>query len=100
IEQPNKKRDYISPPREGIASPNGKKGKTVDRAEPHRHSPQGLTMMARQGQSTSRGYQADHYSRSPTPTHHDDSPAQKSQESDEVDPRCPLTRDILRASIP
>ncbi|PNX69561.1 hypothetical protein L195_g056784, partial [Trifolium pratense] len=49
IEQPSKKRDYVSPPREGIASPNGKKGKIVDRAEPHRHSPQGLTTMARRG---------------------------------------------------
>ncbi|CAJ2644877.1 unnamed protein product [Trifolium pratense] len=56
--------------------------------------------MARRGQSTSQGYQSDHYSRSPTPAHHDDSPARRSQESDEEDPRCPLTRDILRAPIP
>ncbi|PNX85795.1 hypothetical protein L195_g041869, partial [Trifolium pratense] len=100
IEQPSKKRDYISPPREGIASPNDKKGKVVDRAEPQRHSPQGLTMMTRQGQSTSRGYQANHYSCSPSPVHHEESPARNYQESDEDDPRCPLTRDILRAPIP
>ncbi|PNX58956.1 hypothetical protein L195_g059446, partial [Trifolium pratense] len=84
----------------GIASPNGKKGKTIDRVEPRCHSPQGLTLIIRQGQSTSRGYQADHYSRSLTPVHQEDSPGRNSRENDEDDPRCPLTRDILRAPIP
>ncbi|MCI75525.1 hypothetical protein A2U01_0096794, partial [Trifolium medium] len=45
--------------------------------------------MARHGQSMSRGYHADHYSRSPTPVHREDSSALH-----------PLTCDILRAPIP
>ncbi|CAJ2629809.1 unnamed protein product [Trifolium pratense] len=76
IEQPSKKRDHVSPPREGISSPIVKKGKTVDRTPPRSQ-----------------------FSRSPTPER-EDSPPLNSHESDEEDPRCPLSRDILQAPVP
>ncbi|CAJ2667015.1 unnamed protein product [Trifolium pratense] len=99
IEQPGKKRDHVSPPREGISSPNVKKGKIVDRTPPRRHSPQGLSLMAKQGQSVSRSYHTDQFSRSPTPNR-EGSPPLNSQEGDEEDPRCPLSHDILQAPVP
>ncbi|CAJ2643857.1 unnamed protein product [Trifolium pratense] len=76
IEQPSKKRDHVSPPREGISSPIVKKGKTVDRTPPRSQ-----------------------FSRSPTPDR-EDSPPLNSHESDEEDPRCPLSHDILQAPVP
>ncbi|CAJ2665932.1 unnamed protein product [Trifolium pratense] len=99
IEQPGKKRDHVSPPREGISSPNVKKGKIVDRTPPRRHSPQGLSLMTKQGQSVSRSYHTDQFSRSPTPNR-EGSPPLNSQEGDEEDPRCPLSHDILQAPVP
>ncbi|CAJ2656849.1 unnamed protein product [Trifolium pratense] len=99
IEQPGKKRDHVSPPREGISSPNVKKGKIVDRTPPRHHSPQGLSLMTKQGQPVSRSYHTDQFSRSPTPNR-EDSPPLNSQESDEEDPRCPLSHDILQAPVP
>ncbi|CAJ2652108.1 unnamed protein product [Trifolium pratense] len=99
IEQPGKKRDHVSPPREGISSPNVKKGKIVDRTPPRRHSPQGLSLMTKQGQSVSRSYHTDQFSRSPTPNR-EGSPPLNSQEDDEEDPRCPLSHDILQAPVP
>ncbi|CAJ2674684.1 unnamed protein product [Trifolium pratense] len=95
IEQPNKKRDHVSPPREGVSSPVSKKGKTVDRTPPRRHSPQGLSLMTKQAQPVSRNQ----FSRSPTPDR-EDSPPLNSHESDEEDPRCPLSHDILQAPVP
>ncbi|CAJ2669315.1 unnamed protein product [Trifolium pratense] len=95
IEQPSKKRDHVSPPREGISSPIVKKGKTVDRTPPRRHSPQGLSLMTKQAQPVSRSQ----FSRSPTPDR-EDSPPLNSHESDEEDPRCPLSHDILQAPVP
>ncbi|MCI00293.1 hypothetical protein A2U01_0021310, partial [Trifolium medium] len=71
IEPSSNKRDRTPPPREGRASPTTKKGKTIDRSEQRRRSPQGLALMAKQGASASgvRG------SRSPSPPRHgDDSP--------------------------
>ncbi|CAJ2665934.1 unnamed protein product [Trifolium pratense] len=67
IEQPGKKRDHVSPPREG--------------------------------QSVSRSYHTDQFSRSPTPNR-EGSPPLNSQEGDEEDPRCPLSHDILQAPVP
>ncbi|CAJ2662240.1 unnamed protein product [Trifolium pratense] len=99
IEQPGKKRDHVSPPREGISSPNVKKGKIVDRTPPRRHSPQGLNLMTKQGQPASRSHHTDQFSRSPTPDR-EGSPPLNSQESDEDDPRCPLSHDILQAPVP
>ncbi|CAJ2645848.1 unnamed protein product [Trifolium pratense] len=99
IEQPGKKRDHVSPPREGISSPNVKKGKIVDRTPPRRHSPQGLSLMTKQGQPVSRSHHTDQFSRSPTPDR-EGSPPLNSQESDEDDPRCPLSHDILQAPVP
>ncbi|CAJ2663960.1 unnamed protein product [Trifolium pratense] len=99
IEQPGKKRDHVSPPREGISSPNMKKGKIVDRTPPRRHSPQGLSLMTKQGQPVSRSHHTDQFSRSPTPDR-EGSPPLNSQESDEDDPRCPLSHDILQAPVP
>ncbi|MCI58027.1 hypothetical protein A2U01_0079280, partial [Trifolium medium] len=62
---------------------------------------QGLALMAQHGASASRGNRDDHASRSATPPRHDDnSPLHSSNGSDEDDPRCPLTRDIMRAPIP
>ncbi|CAJ2651997.1 unnamed protein product [Trifolium pratense] len=99
IEQPGRKRDHVSPPREGISSPNVKKGKIVDRTPPRRHSPQGLSLMTKQGQPVSRSHHTDQFSRSPTPDR-EGSPPLNSQESDEDDPRCPLSHDILQAPVP
>ncbi|CAJ2655614.1 unnamed protein product [Trifolium pratense] len=99
IEQPGRKRDHVSPPREGISSPNVKKGKIVDRAPPRRHSPQGLSLMTKQGQPVSRSHHTDQFSRSPTPDR-EGSPPLNSQESDEEDPHCPLSHDILQAPVP
>ncbi|CAJ2659678.1 unnamed protein product [Trifolium pratense] len=99
IEQPGRKRDHVSPPREGISSPNVKKGKIVDRTPPRRHSPQGLSLMTKQGQPASRSHHTDQFSRSPTPDR-EGSPPLNSQESDEDDPRCPLSHDILQAPVP
>ncbi|CAJ2646545.1 unnamed protein product [Trifolium pratense] len=99
IEQPGKKRDHVSPPREGISSPNVKKGKIVDRTPPRHHSPQGLSLMTKQGQPVSRSHHTDQFSRSPTPNR-EGSPPLNSQESDEEDPRCPLSHDILQAPVP
>ncbi|CAJ2653881.1 unnamed protein product [Trifolium pratense] len=99
IEQPGKKRDHVSPPREGISSPNMKKGKIVDRTPPRRHSPQGLSLMTKQGQPVSRSHHTDQFSRSPTPDR-EGSPPLNSHESDEDDPRCPLSHDILQAPVP
>ncbi|CAJ2669084.1 unnamed protein product [Trifolium pratense] len=99
IEQPGKKRDHVSPPRESISSPNVKKGKIVDRTPPRRHSPQGLSLMTKQGQPASRSHHTDQFSRSPTPDR-EGSPPLNSQESDEDDPRCPLSHDILQAPVP
>ncbi|CAJ2644644.1 unnamed protein product [Trifolium pratense] len=99
IEQPDKKRDHVSPPREGISSPNVKKGKIVDRTPPRRHSPQGLSLMTKQGQPVSRSHHTDQFSRSPTPDR-EGSPPLNSHESDEDDPRCPLSHDILQAPVP
>ncbi|CAJ2674993.1 unnamed protein product [Trifolium pratense] len=67
IEQPGKKRDHVSPPREG--------------------------------QPVSRSHHTDQFSRSPTPDR-EGSPPLNSQESDEDDPRCPLSHDILQAPVP
>ncbi|CAJ2667150.1 unnamed protein product [Trifolium pratense] len=67
IEQPGKKRDHVSPPREG--------------------------------QPVSRNHHTDQFSRSPTPNR-EGSPPLNSQESDEEDPRCPLSHDILQAPVP
>ncbi|MCH82066.1 hypothetical protein A2U01_0002862 [Trifolium medium] len=53
--QPSKKRDRTPPPREGITSPTTKKGKTNDRPEQRRHSPQGLALMARCWRATQQG---------------------------------------------
>ncbi|CAJ2673122.1 unnamed protein product [Trifolium pratense] len=99
IEQPGKKRDHVSPPREGISSPNVKKGKIVDRTPPRHHSPQGPSLMTKQGQPVSRSHHTDQFSRSPTPNR-EGSPPLNSQESDEEDPRCPLSHDILQAPVP
>ncbi|CAJ2647628.1 unnamed protein product [Trifolium pratense] len=99
IEQPGKKRDHVSPPREGISSPNVKKGKIVDRTPPRRHSPQGLSLMTKQGQLVSRSHHTDQFSRTPT-SDREGSPPLNSQESDEEDPRCPLSHDILQAPVP
>ncbi|CAJ2632149.1 unnamed protein product [Trifolium pratense] len=99
IEQPGKKRDHVSPPREGISSPNVKKGKIVERTPPRRHSPQGLSLMTKQGQPVSRSHHTDQFSRSPTPDR-EGSPPLNSHESDEDDPRCPLSHDILQAPVP
>ncbi|CAJ2673127.1 unnamed protein product [Trifolium pratense] len=99
IEQPGKERDHVSPPREGISSPNVKKGKIVDRTPPRHHSPQGLSLMTKQGQPASRSHHTDQFSRSPTPNR-EGSPPLNSQESDEEDPRCPLSHDILQAPVP
>ncbi|CAJ2644754.1 unnamed protein product [Trifolium pratense] len=99
IEQPGRKRDHVSPPREGISSPNMKKGKIVDRTPPRRHSPQGLSLMTKQGQPASRSHHTDQFSRSPTPDR-EGSPPLNSHESDEDDPRCPLSHDILQAPVP
>ncbi|MCI87851.1 hypothetical protein A2U01_0109136, partial [Trifolium medium] len=49
IEQPSKKWDRTPPPREGGTSPTNQKGKTVDRPEQRRGSPQGLALMAQHG---------------------------------------------------
>ncbi|CAJ2675664.1 unnamed protein product [Trifolium pratense] len=99
IEQPGRKRDHVSPPREGISSPNVKKGKIVERTPPRRHSPQGLSLMTKQGQPVSRSHHTDQFSRSPTPDR-EGSPPLNSHESDEDDPRCPLSHDILQAPVP
>ncbi|CAJ2676946.1 unnamed protein product [Trifolium pratense] len=99
IEQPGRKRDHVSPPREGISSPNMKKGKIVDRTPPRRHSPQGLSLMTKQGQPASRSHHTDQFSRSPTPDR-EGSPPLNSHESDEDDPLCPLSHDILQAPVP
>ncbi|MCI46488.1 hypothetical protein A2U01_0067728, partial [Trifolium medium] len=47
--QTSKKRDRTPPPREGRISPTTKKGKTFDRQEQRRRSPQGLALMAQHG---------------------------------------------------
>ncbi|CAJ2653396.1 unnamed protein product [Trifolium pratense] len=99
IEQPGRKRDHVSPPREGISSPNLKKGKIVDRTPPRRHSPQGLNLMTKHGQPVSRSHHTDQFSRSPTPDR-EASPPLNSHESDEDDPLCPLSHDILQAPVP
>ncbi|CAJ2631771.1 unnamed protein product [Trifolium pratense] len=67
IEQPGKKRDHVSPPREG--------------------------------QPVGRSHHTDQFSRSPTPDR-ESSPPLNSQESDEDDPRRPLSHDILQAPVP
>ncbi|MCI59603.1 hypothetical protein A2U01_0080858, partial [Trifolium medium] len=76
------------PPREGRTFPTTKKGKTTDRSEQRRHSPQGLALTAKQGY------------RSPTPPRDDNSPPRYSDGSDEEAACCPLSRDIMRAPIP
>ncbi|PNX64603.1 hypothetical protein L195_g062197, partial [Trifolium pratense] len=79
----------------------GKRGKAVDQ---RRHSPQGLAMMAKQGTSGSHAHRANHRSCSPTPLRDDYPPRSPDDNSpngsDEGDPWCPLSRNILRAPIP
>ncbi|MCI54565.1 hypothetical protein A2U01_0075815, partial [Trifolium medium] len=88
------------PPREGRTFPTTKKGKTTDRPEQRRHSPQGLTLTAKQGASASCSNRGDHGYRSPTPPRDDNSPPRYSDGSDEEAARCPLSRDIMRVPIP
>ncbi|MCH95750.1 hypothetical protein A2U01_0016732, partial [Trifolium medium] len=71
-----------TPPREDRPSPNAKKGKTVERTPPRRHSPQGLALMAKQGTSGSAHNCGGHGSRSPTPPY-DSSPLEEIYESHE-----------------
>ncbi|MCI94502.1 hypothetical protein A2U01_0115800, partial [Trifolium medium] len=55
-------------------------------------------LMAKQGASTSDNYRGGRGSRSPTPPRYENnSPLQSPNGSDEDDPRCPLSRDIMRA---
>ncbi|CAJ2662458.1 unnamed protein product [Trifolium pratense] len=97
VEVTPRKRDRTPPHREGRLSP-GKKGK---HEAPCRHSPQGLALMSKQGAS---GSYRPRRSRSPTPMPGDYSPRSSEDHSpngsDEGDPRCPLSRDILRKHIP
>ncbi|CAJ2654489.1 unnamed protein product [Trifolium pratense] len=97
VEVTPRKRDRTPPHREGRLSP-GKKGK---HEAPRRHSPQGLALMSKQGAS---GSYRPRKSRSPTPMPGDYSPRSSEDHSpngsDEGDPRCPLSRDILRKHIP
>ncbi|CAJ2673582.1 unnamed protein product [Trifolium pratense] len=97
VEVTPRKRDRTPPHREGRLSP-GKKGK---HEAPRRHSPQGLANMAKHG--TSGSYRP-RKSRSPTPMPGDYSPRSSEDYSpngsDEGDPRCPLSKDILRKHVP
>ncbi|CAJ2638239.1 unnamed protein product [Trifolium pratense] len=97
VEVTPRKRDRTPPHREGRLSP-GKKGK---HEAPRRHSPQGLALMSKQGAS---GSYRPRKSRSPTPMPGDYSPRSSEDHSpngsDEGDPRCPLSKDILRKHIP
>ncbi|CAJ2627752.1 unnamed protein product [Trifolium pratense] len=97
VEVTPRKRDRTPPHREGRLSP-GKKGK---HEAPRRHSPQGLANMAKHGAS---GSYRPRKSRSPTPMPGDYSPRSSEDHppngSDEGDPRCPLTADILRKRVP
>ncbi|CAJ2663183.1 unnamed protein product [Trifolium pratense] len=97
VEVTPRKRDRTPPHREGRLSP-GKKGK---HEAPRRHSPQGLTNMAKHGAS---GSYRPRKSRSQTPMPGDNSPRSSEDHSpngsDEGDPRCPLSADILRKRVP
>ncbi|MCI68649.1 hypothetical protein A2U01_0089910, partial [Trifolium medium] len=76
-----------------------KKGKSTERPEQRRRSPQGLVLMAKQGPSSSkiRGNQGH---RSPTPLRGDAPPHHSPPGSDEEDSRCPLSKEIMKAPIP
>ncbi|CAJ2677241.1 unnamed protein product [Trifolium pratense] len=97
VEVTPRKKDRTPPHREGRLSP-GKKGK---HEAPRRHSPQGLANMAKHGAS---GSYRPRKSRSPTPMPGDYSPRSSEDHSpngsDEGDPRCPLSADILRKRVP
>ncbi|CAJ2646924.1 unnamed protein product [Trifolium pratense] len=97
VEPPPRKRERTPPIREPRLSPS-KKGK---QETPRRHSPQGLSHMTKQGAS---GSYRPRKSRSPTPMPGDYSPRSfedySPNGSDEGDPRCPLSKDILRKHIP
>ncbi|PNX54983.1 hypothetical protein L195_g048606, partial [Trifolium pratense] len=99
VEPPPRKRERTPPIREPRLSP-GKKGK---QEAPRRHSPQGLSLMTKQGASGSY-HPRNNKSRSPTPMPDNYSPRSPDDHSpngsDEGDPRCPLSKGILKAHIP
>ncbi|MCH98288.1 hypothetical protein A2U01_0019288, partial [Trifolium medium] len=95
LQPPSKKHDR-TPPREDMVSPTTKKGKTIERSEQRRRSPQGLALMAKQGTSSSRN-RGNHRHRSPTPPQHDNSPPQYSPEGSDEEPyHCSISLDIMR----
>ncbi|MCI24651.1 hypothetical protein A2U01_0045836, partial [Trifolium medium] len=91
LQQPSKKRDR-TPPLEDRVSPS-KRGKSTERPEQRRQSPQGFVLMAKQGPS-SRKNRGNQGHRSPTPLRGDMPLHHSPPGSDEEDSRCPLSKEI------